>query len=192
MKNLFSGDLETTGLNPLVQDILEIGFVCFQPGVEKKLDQLKDEGRVFHCYVSISDDDLSKGDPYALNLNKEIIRRIKDKDEGYLYLNKGEVIPALTEWANQFLEDGEKMNIAGKNFGAFDIQFIKQLPGYSYKLHTSRFIDPAVMFIDWEEDVYPPSLSECLQRAGMNETVTHTAVEDSFQVMELINYTINN
>ena len=56
----------------------------------------------------------------------------------------------------------------------------------------SRFLDPAMFYIDWENDDFAPSLSECLGRAGMDDVVTHTAVEDSIQVSELISYAVRN
>lgn len=92
--------------------------------------------------------------------------------------------------------DIKKINViaAGKNFSAFDKQFLNQLPLFNELISIkSRAIDPGTMFIDWENDERPPGLSECKRRAGIKNTeLTHNAVDDAIDVIRCIRYKINN
>lgn len=185
----FSADIETTGLNPSVHKIIEVAFLMLDSSHERKsLDDLRAEGKVFHYYVDVNDEDLSRGDEFALNMNREIIQKIKERSVDNIISEK-ELIPTLVKWLERNGVDyhSTKMKVAGKNFGVFDYQFIKRLPGFDTGMMSHRFIDPAMFFLDWET-MTPPSLSECLGKAGLDEKVSHTAVEDSYQVYELLSH----
>jgi len=76
---------------------------------------------------------------------------------------------------------------AGKNFDAFDRNFIKLIPKWdSYLRLRHRTIDPTTPYIDWHNDSAPPGLGDCLQRAGIIKQVTHCAVEDCWDTLEVI------
>ena len=63
-------DLETTGLNSWSCDILEVGAVIADTNAEKTpLEMLP----VFHCYFV---QDTYQGDPFALAMNAEILKKI--------------------------------------------------------------------------------------------------------------------
>ena len=84
------------------------------------------------------------------------------------------------------------ITVAGKNFGTFDKLFLEKLPRWKQLVKVrSRIIDPAVMFTDWETDDAPPGLSECKKRAGLPQHVSHDAVEDAWDVVELIRKSID-
>lgn len=187
MKGYFSLDLETTGLDPDRHKIVEIACLYIKVGETPNLDKLEKEGRIFHAYVNISLNDVLEGDDIAINMNKEIITNILEKNPTYCILERGEVIPKLENWANQFIDkEILRMIIAGKNYGAFDLQFLKKLPNWNNSLMCRRFLDPSMYYLKAEDD-FPPSLETCLKRAGLNNCVTHTAVIDAFQVAQLIN-----
>lgn len=79
---------------------------------------------------------------------------------------------------------------AGKNFDAFDRKFIELIPKWdSYIRLRHRTIDPTTAYIDWLNDETPPGLGECLQRAGIIKQVTHCAVEDAFDTLQVIRAT---
>jgi hypothetical protein len=42
-----------------------------------------------------------------------------------------------------------------------------------------------VLFVDWKNDESLPGLSDCKKRAGLSEVVTHNALEDAWDVVEL-------
>jgi oligoribonuclease len=76
---------------------------------------------------------------------------------------------------------------AGKNFATFDKIFLERLPRWKQVFAIrQRIIDPSVLFTDWTNDESLPSLSACKKRAGLSEIVTHNAVEDAWDVIELL------
>jgi DNA polymerase III epsilon subunit-like protein len=75
---------------------------------------------------------------------------------------------------------------AGKNFGTFDKLFLEKLPRWKQVFRIrQRIMDPSVLFVDWKNDESLPGLSECKKRAGLPPVVTHNALEDAWDVVEL-------
>src|SRR5690606_28976574 len=96
------------------------------------------------------------GEPYALNLNKELIELINTyhklssginreklaEDNGIIFLNETEVFDAF----RAFLKSNglfEKISIAGKNYLGFDHKFLKKIDGWDGLGWHRRVIDPA-------------------------------------------------
>lgn len=79
------------------------------------------------------------------------------------------------------------INVAGKNFGTFDKKFLELIPKWKRVISVrSRILDPGIYFVDWEKDDQVPGLSECKKRAGLNDFVSHDAVDDAWDVVQLI------
>jgi oligoribonuclease len=79
------------------------------------------------------------------------------------------------------------INVAGKNFGTFDKVFLEQLPWYKKLIKTrQRILDPAILLVDWKSDDSLPNLKECKERAGVSGIVTHNALEDAWDVIEVL------
>jgi oligoribonuclease len=79
------------------------------------------------------------------------------------------------------------INCAGKNFATFDKKFLEKLPYWDHIFRIKqRVIDPSVIFTDWKNDEALPSLSDCKKRSGMNEHVAHDAIEDAWDVIQLL------
>lgn len=79
------------------------------------------------------------------------------------------------------------LNVAGKNFGTFDKVFLEKLPRWKQVFYVrSRILDPAICYIDWNNDESAPGLDECKKRAGIDGVVTHNAVEDAIDVVKLL------
>ena len=72
-------DLETTGLDPENNDIIEFGAVIDDLRDMKPVEELPR----FHAYI-VKDE--YKGQPYALSMHPTIFRRIATREEGYNYL----------------------------------------------------------------------------------------------------------
>lgn len=183
----FSGDTETTGLDPKNSHLLEVSFIRTWHGDKRSLQSTIEDGDVFHCYLDLAENELSEGDEYALNMNKKIIQRIRDKEPGFTYLKKEEVLPNIREWLDSKGFEGA-MTVAGKNFAGFDMPFLKELPNYSEHkdVFGHRVIDPTMYFVDWVNDKKLPNLSKCLSRTEHDNIVSHTATEDSWQVIQLL------
>jgi hypothetical protein len=76
---------------------------------------------------------------------------------------------------------------AGKNFGAFDLQFLNRRLDFSSHVRClHRSIDPAMLYFNPVQDKEPPNMQKCLDRAGINEIVDHTGLADALSVVKLI------
>ena len=79
------------------------------------------------------------------------------------------------------------INVAGKNFGTFDKLFLQQLPWWQKLIRTrQRVLDPSILMVDWNNDKSLPNLTQCKERAGVNGIVTHNALEDAWDVIEVL------
>ena len=85
-----------------------------------------------------------------------------------------------------FFSPSIKINVAGKNPGTFDVPFIEALPEWKgiVEFHR-RVLDPASHYV-WDRDEHIPDLQECLRRAGIDTTVSHTAVDDAIDIVKLV------
>jgi hypothetical protein len=79
------------------------------------------------------------------------------------------------------------INVAGKNFGTFDKLFLERLPRWKQAIRIrQRIIDPSLLFTDWKVDDSMPSLDTCKIRAKLDGGVTHNAIEDAWDVIQLL------
>lgn len=179
-------DIETTGLNPETDQILEFGAVIedtLQPGVA--VEDLPAFRRI------IRHDRLS-GTPLALMMNTDIIHSIA------FYTPKDPQFCTIKELTNEFRkflrvyfkEDNHhhfEFVVAGKNFSSFDLQFLKRVPEWTrYIQPRRRVLDPAILYFDPIKDEVPPSLEECLRRAGFDGNVRHKAIGDAQDVIRVL------
>jgi DNA polymerase III epsilon subunit-like protein len=94
----------------------------------------------------------------------------------------GEMVPSITR-----LTKPTSITVAGKNFATFDKLFLEKLPRWKQVIRIKqRILDPAILFIDWKNDESLPSLGQCKERAGFNGIVSHNALEDAWDVIELL------
>jgi len=97
---------------------------------------------------------------------------------------------ALLNNGESRIRNAEKItiNVAGKNAGSFDIPFIENLPNWQGMIRFRRRVfDPASHYAR-PGDKCLPDLQECLNRAGIDSTVAHTAVDDALDVVRLIRH----
>jgi hypothetical protein len=79
------------------------------------------------------------------------------------------------------------LNVAGKNFGTFDKLFLQELPWWQKLIRTrQRVLDPAILMVDWKNDTSLPNLTQCKERAGVSGFVTHNALDDAWDVIEVL------
>lgn len=212
-------DIETTGLDPLSNNVLSIGAII--EDTTKKLPF--EECPKFNAIV------LNKqlqGSPRAITMNKEIISLMSEYLEGaievrenlnnlsgYKFYEEDEVVKEFYIWldANGLghgltnsggyaeVVDGVTrpmingatksitLNVAGKNFGTFDKLFLQELPWWQKLIKTrQRVLDPAILCVDWENDTSLPSLTICKERMNIEGIVTHNALEDAWDVIEIL------
>lgn len=79
------------------------------------------------------------------------------------------------------------INVAGKNFATFDKLFLEKLTWFKKLIRIrQRVIDPAVLFCDWVNDDSLPNLQQCKNRSNIEGVVTHDALEDAWDVIQLL------
>jgi oligoribonuclease len=194
-----SVDLETTGLDPFANQILEIGVVLEDTNNILPLEQLA----TYHAYVVHPGGNLY-GNIFALNLNAGIIEKLrnqKDLEDQYNFVRVEDLALDFMNWcSNQGFElkvknegkpnehqQTESLVVAGKNFASFDKLFLNNVPNWNKHIRMkTRVLDPAILFVDWENDDAPPSLGECKIKAGIDGVVTHLAVDDALDVIKLL------
>ena len=185
---IVSIDLETTGLDPDSTDILEFGAVLDDLNDQKPLDQLP----IFHCYFI---QDTYVGQPFALSMHPVIFRRIANREHGYTYMSPNKFGYAFRRFLvdNGYKEEHDQVtiNAAGKNFAAFDLQFLKRKTDLLKHVNIRhKILDPAILYFH-PDDMSLPGMETCKARAGMNEKVAHDAVNDAKDVVVLLRNAMN-
>jgi len=197
-------DLETSGLDPEKNQILEFGAIL--EDTDKCLGF--DEIPKFSCIIEHKE---IVGQPIALNMNVRIINILsslwmaKKEDRAAIrkkfnIIGKDELVSNFLNWLAPYFATKENscedlqlysydfvLNIAGKNYASFDGRFLEKIPVWKEMVkYSHKIIDPATLYVDWNKDENLPSLDECLKRAGIEKTVTHTAVEDAWDVIQVL------
>ena len=167
-------DLETTGLDPEYCQILEFGAII--DDWHSPINQLPR----FHRYIKPSQEYDGQlfvcGQPYALALNAEILKRLVSGDVSLPIITESDLSQQFKDWLVDHKLDPKHVNAAGKNFASFDLQFLHHCSRFSEHItFRHRSIDPAVLF--WQPDVDDalPDTKTCLIRAGLENRVAHTA-----------------
>lgn len=193
----FSVDTETTGINPEENQIIEFGAIFEDPNKTMGFSDIPKFKRIirYETYV---------GSSVAINMNARIFAILskfdrmkpsafKDeyaKENGIITAE--ELIPQFKEFAIECYAKynlslpATGINIAGKNFGGFDAQFIKLLEN-AFQLKINYVMgDPSTLYTDFYKDEVFASLSTCKERAGFGSEVTHDALEDAWDVVKLL------
>lgn len=162
-------DIETTGLNPQEDQILEIAII--QAAVSDSGVKILDS---FHKYVRHN---RISGSPVALEMNAKILNR-----------EDGEYLENIVESLDTFLV--AKTVPLGKNVAGFDLPFLKHVLGSTItRRFTHRCIDIGNLFLKWDAK-YPPSMPECMEMCGLLFTNEHTAYGDALDNLRLLNFRI--
>lgn len=179
-------DLETTGLDPHKNQIIEVGMIIDDlcENVED-FEQRQPIERLprFHCYVK---HELYHIDAHCLGLHEAMWPKV----------NKEGLIPtAVKKQIAKFLSENgygnshkpahgqAKVVFCGKNVGSFDLQFLKAAGVLDYLrgvgISTAhRTVDVGTLWANLADSI-PPDLKECCRRAGLGDVVVpHTALGD--------------
>ena len=178
-------DLETTGLNPQTDQILQIAVVAFDPD-----DPTIPVHELPYFYTDVRYARY-EGDAYALQMNATILKRIADggRDVPSLrqaigdYCSGGRIRTTLIDFIQeQFPGDDYKRgpHPVGFNVAAFDVAFVKAA---GYDLFHYRPIDLGSLL---SADGLPVSSTNALNIIGRE--VTHDALEDARDAVRLYRY----
>jgi len=103
-------------------------------------------------------------------------------DGRMITVEDGKVYPMLTSKIPKMY-----FNVAGKNFGTFDLRFLETLPRWKQIFRPrAKILDPAILNVNWNKDDALPGLALCKERVGINKEVTHNALEDAWDVIVTI------
>jgi hypothetical protein len=201
-------DIETSGLNPEQNQVLSIGAIIEDTTKKLNFEEIpKFNALILQHQIN--------GSPRALTMNKGIIeligeylegdddvRRKHDMYSGYKFLKEDDVAKEFYYFLYNELGDikGEYerppingnsknilINVAGKNFGTFDKLFLEKLPWWKKLIQPKqRIIDPSVLYCKWDEDDALPSLTKCKERAGIKGAVSHDALADAWDVIQVL------
>lgn len=196
MKQYVSIDIETTSLNPETGQIIQ--FAAIIEDLEKKLPF--EECPKFEVILEHPN---YKGEAYPLFMHSAIFKKLGDNAKKTKKEKEDLGIIPAEELGERFLlflqMNGYKLtdtiNVAGKNFGMFDMNFLRNHNCDFGRVFTDivkvshRVIDPAILFFDPKVDDRLPNLEECKKRANItNTTIAHTALEDAWDVIQVVRY----
>ncbi len=197
----FSVDLETTGLKPGIHGITEFGAVFFD---DQKPEQ---EPKCFYRWL---DPEGYVWSNYCLQLHADWIRKCTARCLKGQYKIGAEGEPKICHDLLELYDDFYKWLTelgqadptssrqtrllgTGKNFGSFDLNFLKQHLNWA-NIWRHRTLD-WVPFYTVKTDEFPPELRVCKERAilmgcpGITADVAHNALEDALDVYKLIMFT---
>lgn len=200
-------DIETTGLDPENNQVLSIGAIIEDTKKKLPYDEIpKFEGIILRHQIT--------GSPRAITMNKEIIemmglynegdeamKKMMETRYGKIFYKEEEIVPSFyrflvenglsTKDSNYPKITGSTkpitINAAGKNFGTFDKVFLMKLTWFQKLIRVrQRIIDPAILYVNWDEDESLPSLNMCKIRNNVEGDVTHNALEDAWDVIQVL------
>ena len=204
-------DIETSGLDSEKHKVLSIGAII--EDTEKKLpyeDCPKFNAIVLQNEITGSPRALTMNKEIIAMIGEYLegtneTRHLMNTYSDYSFYEKDEVVKKFYEflWVNGYgdavpnqllvtskIDSNSKpitLNVAGKNFGTFDKLFLQELPWWQKLIRTrQRVLDPAILMVDWNNDKSLPNLTTCKERADIQRVVTHNALEDAWDVIEVL------
>lgn len=181
----FSIDLETTGIDWGQDTILEFGAILEDTDKQLPFDTIPKFNVLLRHPKYI-------GSPFALAMHTDIfteLAKAPGQSEEKI-INFNELGNSFKMWlTTKGISFDEKIIVAGKNFGTFDLRFLENLENFNnhIKIHQ-RIIDPAVLYFDNEIDKKElPNLSVCKQRAGIQDTtIAHRTIKDAWDIIRVL------
>lgn len=185
-------DIETTGLSPVDNQMIEIGLVVEDTAAKKPIDELPRRRILIPSRQY-------QINTYCMNLHRTLFEMLDQVDwkrlmsEGsYRHAPKtyfatpGKIEFIIAPWLEKHMGKDCKFVVAGKNFYGFDYNFMRPYL-QNVKFHH-RALDPCTLFL-LDSDIVPPDLPTCCERAGIDISGYHTAVGDALTVIELLRHT---
>lgn len=191
-------DLEATDLDYKSEEIFEFGAVVDDLSVGSPVFPSFNRYVLLDC---VKNDDVSETlpEPFFSNTRATFakIKALRASGSELVRDNFQEVIQDFkaflisngfeVESSNDTFFSNSGINVAGKNFAVFDALFLREQNFFTQIKVSKRIIDISPFF--WRfGDSKLPNLATCLQRAGMDNLVTHNAAEDALQVAKLVRY----
>jgi oligoribonuclease len=208
-------DIETSGLNHDMNHVLSIGAIIEDTTKKLPYDELpKFNAIVLQNNIQGSPRAITMNKEIIALMGEYLegdddTRHLMNTHTDYSFYEEEEVVKEFYKflWCNGFSHlnspsthvngkltpviDGKTkpiaLNVAGKNFGTFDKLFLQELPWWQKLIRTrQRVLDPAILCVDWVNDTSLPNLTTCKERMNVDGIVTHNALEDAWDVIEIL------
>ncbi len=173
-------DLETTGLNPNVHSIIQVGAIAVDTG----LWEYEGHQGTFEFTINPGD---AVWSPNAIRMHQQSGLLTEALTNGHGPDTFQRAFLSWLESAGYFLyhDEPERITLAGANVGGFDLQFLRRMH-WENIYFDDRTIDPAIYCVDYEQDEKLPSLQTCKERTGNTTPVAHTALADCWDVYNIL------
>ena len=199
-------DIETTGLrrdDPSNMDtLLSVGLVVDDLADQKPIEELPK----CHILVDVVYETLS-GNIQAFCMNSKLLSEISAMNAAKVkhtqhytpgiidhFAFGNAVARIISEFASATglrPNTRDSITVAGKNVVDFDVRFLNNAVGLEQYLRIRRrALDPAILFTR-PDDTEVPSLSECKKRAGLSPEVSHVALNDALDIVQLLRIGFN-
>jgi len=171
-------DIETTGVDPRKDKVLEVSCVHFDDSIPPWDGSPFAMGVLFHALVvpeTKIEADLnlmamhSKTDLWGklkradAILKEEKCRLVSGGSQGDMMYGD-QLYDTFTKWLASSFSKQNRHNVVGKNFAAFDLQFLITLDPRFETLFSRRVADPSVFFY-LNGDRHLPDTQTCIHRA---------------------------
>ena len=208
-------DIETSGLNHDMNHVLSIGAIIEDTAKKLPYEELPKFNAIVlqnniqgsPRAITMNKEIISLMGEYLEGTDE--VRGLLNSNSGYNFYEEDDVVKEFYKflWSNGYstldspsthingkltpIIDGKTkpitLNVAGKNFGTFDKLFLQELPWWQKLIRTrQRVLDPAILCVDWLNDTSLPSLTTCKERMNVEGIVTHNALEDAWDVIEIL------
>lgn len=173
-------DIETTGLDPTIHRVLEVGACVFDTNGGTPPEAWPR----FNALLIYPDQEKMPISPYCAKLHTQ--NGLWDRYANPQEVNRCQVNEFFDRFDVWLTRNSvpRPVTVAGKNFGSFDLQFLKRLPNWNLRLHHRHF-DPAVLYYQPGDSVIP-DLNLCCVRSGLDYKTNHTAVDDAIFTARLV------
>ena len=196
----FSLDTETTSLDSKTGQIIEFGAIFEDTNILVSFKNIPKFKRIIQhdSYV---------GSAVAIHMNARIFKILAEYDkiksitekEAFRELHgiirpeelmpqfRDFVIDCYMQYEMQIPDRG--INVVGKNFAGHDGKFIEPLNQFrtvEYVKINHVIGDPATLYVNWKKDEAFPGLGTCKERAGFDDYVSHDALTDSWDVIQIL------
>jgi len=183
-------DSETTGLDPATCQMVELAMIHADVQIGA-LGAITAKVDVQHWYIKPRCPASGyQGEDYAMRMNANTMNQILSG--AVVSVNEGDIVPFVAKWLKSHLYTNQGFVPCGKNVMGFDMRFLRRLPGWGYPAikHKHRAIDVGTLMLQPDDDC-PPDLAECKRRAGLPELVTHLAVDDAMDCVNIVKWWID-
>lgn len=185
-------DLETTGPDPWVHEIIEFAAIIY----DTHRPVARDEAPQFRVLVQPT---FVQAHPTALRMNQALVRELEAPTFDTVVLPPEALADRFADFLqlHGFMKHDRgtiRVQAAGKNFDKFDRIFLERQPHFRSRINLYRVaLDPGLLYWNPISDKqWIPNLVACKKRAGLaNTEVAHRALDDAWDVVQLVQHYVD-